>query len=87
MSHPWTKGQVERMNRTIEDATVQRYHDGSHDPLRAHLPLVVAAYDHARRLETRHGLIPHAFLGRTRTHEPADRLGLDPYHPTPGPDS
>ena len=25
-NHPWTNGQVERMNRTIQDATVQRYH-------------------------------------------------------------
>lgn len=28
--HPWTNGQVERMNRTITDATVKRDHDGSH---------------------------------------------------------
>ena len=25
-NHPWTNGQVERMNRTIKDATVKRYH-------------------------------------------------------------
>ena len=24
--HPWTNGQVERMNRTIKDATVKRFH-------------------------------------------------------------
>jgi hypothetical protein len=35
--HPWTKGQVERMNRTIEDATVKRFHDDSHDQRRQHL--------------------------------------------------
>ena len=30
-------GQVERMNRTIEEATVRRYHHDSHGQLRAHL--------------------------------------------------
>ena len=35
--HAWTNGQVERMNRTIEDATVERYHSDSHEQLRAHL--------------------------------------------------
>jgi IS30 family transposase len=25
-NHPWANGQVERMNRTIKEATVQRYH-------------------------------------------------------------
>lgn len=36
-NHPWTNGQVERINRTLEDATVRRYHDESHDSLRARL--------------------------------------------------
>ena len=34
--HPWTNGQVERMNRTLKDATVKRYHYDSHDQLRRH---------------------------------------------------
>lgn len=36
-NHPWTSGQVERMNRTIKDTTVKRYHYDSHDQLRSHL--------------------------------------------------
>jgi len=42
-NHPWTNGQVERMNRTLKDATVRRYHYESHDSLRAHLAAFVDA--------------------------------------------
>ena len=49
-NHPWTNGQVERMNRTIKDATVKRYHYDSHVQLRVHLADVLAAYNFARRL-------------------------------------
>jgi len=56
--HPWTNGQVERMNRTIKDATVRRYHYESHDQLRRHLTDFVTAYNFARPLKTLKGLIP-----------------------------
>jgi hypothetical protein len=32
--HPWTNGQIERMNRTIKDATVKRFHRDDHAQLR-----------------------------------------------------
>ena len=35
--HPWTNGQVGRMNRTIRDATVKRLHCETHDQLTHHL--------------------------------------------------
>ena len=43
--HPWTNGQVERMNRTIKDATVKRFHYESHGHFRQHLADFVAAYN------------------------------------------
>jgi transposase InsO family protein len=43
-NHPWTNGQVERMNRTLKDATVRRYHYDSHRQLRDHLAAFLEAY-------------------------------------------
>ena len=52
--HPWTNGQVERMNRTIKDATVKRFYYESQDQLQKHLASFIAAYN-ARRLKTLKG--------------------------------
>jgi transposase InsO family protein len=84
VNHPWTNGQVERMNRTIKDATVNRYHYDGHDQLRAHLGLFVDAYNHARRLKTLRGLTPWEFIHQAWTREP-ERFRLDPSHHTSGP--
>lgn len=56
--HPWTNGQVERMNRTLTDATVRRYYYDTHDHLRRHLGDFLAVYNFARRLKTLRGLTP-----------------------------
>ena len=77
-NHPWTNGQVERMNRTLKEATVKRYHYDSHDQLRQHLRLFVAAYNHARRLKTLHGLTPYEYIAKMWTKEP-QRFKFDPY--------
>ena len=86
VNHPWTNGQVERMNRTIKDATVKRYHYRSHDELRAHLQLFIDAYNHARRLKTLRGLTPYEYVARIWTEEP-ERFRLDPYHHSAGPNT
>lgn len=83
VNHPWTNGQVERMNRTIKDATVKRYHYDSHAQLRTHLHLFVDAYNHARRLKTLRGLTPTEFILNAWTKEP-DRFRIDPSHLIPG---
>jgi transposase InsO family protein len=82
--HPWTNGQVERMNRTLKDATVKRYHYGSHDELRHHLQLFVDAYNYGRRLKTLRGLTPYEFICKTWAEQPS-RFTSDPTHLTPGP--
>ena len=80
VNHPWTNGQVERMNRTLEEATVKRYHYERHDELRTHLQLFLDAYNHARRLKALHGLTPYEFTCRAWTQEP-ERFRIDPSHP------
>jgi hypothetical protein len=50
-SHP-DNGQVERMNCTIKDATVKRYHYDNHAQLIGHLGDFLAAYNFGRRLKT-----------------------------------
>ena len=82
--HPWTNGQVERMNRTLKDATVRRYHYDSHDQLRAHLQLFLDAYNYARRLKTLRGLTPYEFICKTWTDQP-HRFRFNPTHLIPGP--
>lgn len=96
-NHPWSHeeqksvqwtdfpsgGQVERMNRTIKDATVKRFHYDSHDQLRTHLADFMAAYNFARRLKTLGGLTPYEYICKIWTSEP-DRFILDPIHQMPG---
>ena len=83
INHPWTNGQVERMNRTIKDATVKRYHYDSHEQLRRHLDDFVSAYNFGRRLKTLKGLTPYEHICKCWTSEP-DRFNLDPIHQMPG---
>ena len=81
--HPWTNGQVERMNRTIKDATVKRYFYETHDQLRTHLRDFVHAYNFARRLKTLRGLTPYEFICKAWTSQP-HRFKISPLQQTPG---
>ena len=83
IKHPWTNGQVERMNRTIKEATVKRFHYDSHLQLEEHLNLFISAYNFARRLKTLKGLTPYEFICKQWTKEP-ERFRLNPFHQMPG---
>jgi transposase InsO family protein len=82
-NHPWTNGQVERMNRTIKEATVKRFHYDSHDQLRTQLADFIDAYNYARRLKTLSGLTPYEYICKVWTSEP-DRFIVNPIHQMPG---
>ena len=82
-NHPWTNGQVERMNRTIKEATVKRYHYDSHEQLCQHLQDFINAYNFARRLKTLKGLTPYEYCCKCWTSEP-DRFIINPLHQMPG---
>src|SRR5271166_5566605 len=83
VKHPWTNGQVERMNRTIKEATVKRYHYDRHDQLETHLSDFINAYNFGRRLKTLKGLTPYEFIVKEWTKE-TERFRLNPIHHMPG---
>src|SRR5258708_6886567 len=81
-NHPWTNGQVERMNRTIQEATVKRFFSYTHEHLKTPLTDFIAACNFARRLKTLRGLKPYEAICKLWTHDP-DRFTLDPIHQMP----
>lgn len=78
-AHPWTNGQVERMNRTIKEATVKRYHYSSHEQLKEHLQTFLMAYNFAKRLKTLKGLTPYEEIIKWWQKEP-ERFKINPLH-------
>jgi hypothetical protein len=82
-THPWTNGQVERMNRTLKEATVRKYDDETHDHLKAHLYAFLMADNFAKRLKTLKGLTPHEYICQCWQKEP-QRFTMNPCHHTLG---
>ena len=82
-NHPWTNGQVERMNRTIKDATVRRFYYESHESLRTHLATFLDAYNFAKRLKSLAGLTPFERIYQLWTERP-ERFRLNPLHQMAG---
>ena len=72
--HPWTNGQVERMNRTIKEATVKRFHyDTPRAAAQPISPTSSPPTTSRRRLKTLKGLTPYEFIcKRLDTRSPND---------------
>ena len=79
MGHPWSNGQVERMNGLVKVATVKGYYYGRHQGLREHLASFVLAYNHAKRLKTLKGLTPYEYILAIGEQERA-RFTTNPSH-------
>jgi transposase InsO family protein len=67
-NHPWTNGQVERMNRTIKEATVKRFFYDTHEQLKAHLSDFIAAYNFSSATQDPSG--PHTLRSHLQTLGP-----------------
>lgn len=79
IKHPWTNGQVERMNRTLKEATVNTFHYSSHDELKQHLQAYLIAYNFAKRLKAIKGETPWQFVLNQWTTHPQYFI-LNPNH-------
>jgi integrase-like protein len=82
-NRPWTNGQVERMNRTLKEATVKKYEYQTHQHLKEHLYAFLMAYNVAKRLKTLRGLTPYESIGQCWHKEP-ERFTVNPCHHTLG---
>jgi transposase InsO family protein len=79
--HPWTRGRVARMERTIRESVTF----ASEAYLARLLQDFVHAYNYRRRLKTLRGLTPHDFICDAWRQEP-QRFLRDPHHEMLGPE-
>ncbi len=86
VNHPWTNGQVERMNRTLKEGTVKKYHCESHQDLQNHLNSFLDAYNFAKRLKSLKGLTPYEEILEWWKKEP-ERFRIKPHHHSLGLDT
>jgi transposase len=79
VGHPWTNGQVERMNRTLKEATVASFHYATHEQLKQHLYNFLNAFNHARKLRALRWKTPAEKICETYAAKP-DIFHSNPYH-------
>ena len=84
--HPWTNGQVERINRTIKEATVNKYYYYNHEKLQNHLNMFLNAYNYAKPLKTLNGLTPYEKVLLYLNNEKGESM-INPIHKTMGPNN
>jgi transposase-like protein len=79
VKHPWTNGQVERMNRTLKEATVNTFTYANHKELKEHLHAYLMAYNFAKRLKAIKGKTPWQFILNNWTTNP-EYFIINPNH-------
>jgi transposase InsO family protein len=84
--HPWTSAQVERMNRTLKEVTVRRFHYATHGQLQQHLGQFLDAYNFAKRLKTLNGLTPYEAICKAWAVQPS-KFTANPHHQMPRPNT
>lgn len=77
--HPWTNGQVERMNRTIKEATVKQYFYDTQAQLKQHLYDFLMSYNFAKKLRALKFLSPYDKIIKEWEINP-NLFNHDPYH-------
>jgi hypothetical protein len=82
--HPWTNGQAELMNRTIQDATIKVFHDPDLDSLKAQVLAFVMAYTFGKHLKRLRWRTPFQAMREAwaKNHGP---FKINPHHLSPGP--
>jgi transposase InsO family protein len=83
VAHPWTNGQVERLNRTLKEATIRRYQYRDANELNTHLQSFLRAYNGGKRLKKLRGKTPYEFVCAEYAQNPGIFI-RDPTQDLPG---
>jgi hypothetical protein len=79
----WSHGRVERLGRTLNEATVNKFYNQTHQHLKEHFYAFLMAYNFAKRLKTFRGLTPYEYIRQCWQIEP-ERFTINPSHHTLG---
>ena len=77
--HPWINGQEERINRTINEATVKKHYYKTHEKLKDHLQSFIDAYNFEKRLKALKGSTVFDYMNKCWNEEP-DKFKTNPMH-------